>query len=107
VDGLVYGATWADLGYEYARSGDTIRAREILDRMKRLPETAAAFGGDFALVHVGLGEYDQALTALEQGLARHADHLLESSIDPRLRPLHANPRFTEMLRRMNLPTTAH
>src|SRR5262249_1946187 len=101
VDGLDYGGTWADLGYEYARSGKAQQAREILDRMARLPpETAAASGGDFALVYVGLGEHERALAALEKAVARHDEHLLEINSDARLQPLHAYPRFGALMRQM-------
>ncbi|HJZ71017.1 MAG TPA: winged helix-turn-helix domain-containing protein [Vicinamibacterales bacterium] len=97
-----YGETWADLGYAYARAGDAARAREVLDGMTRLPATAAASGVDFAVVLVGLGDYERAIAALEDAVAKHAERAPGINYDPRFKPLYANPRFSALLRRMNL-----
>jgi tetratricopeptide (TPR) repeat protein len=99
-----YGGTWADLGYAYAQSGDRVHAREVLDRISRMRrETDAVCGWDLAVVDVALGEYGAALAALERDVAEHAERVPEIAADPRLKPLHTDPRFAALLRRMHLP----
>jgi hypothetical protein len=67
------------------------------------PGTACAYS--LAIVYVGLGDHAGALQLLEQ----HAtpNHFLWSylAVDPMFRPLHAEPRFQALLKRMGLPRT--
>jgi len=47
----------------------------------------------FALIHLALGEKDQAIHWLESSLAKHQPDLNWIRVDPDLRPLHGDPRF--------------
>jgi hypothetical protein len=40
---------------------------------------------------------------LERGYAQHDSKLLELKVDPRMDNLRSNPRFQDLLRRMNFP----
>jgi len=58
--------------------------------------------GDFAVVHALLGEKDQAFEWLENAY-REYDNWMFQLQDPVWDPLRSDPRFQDLLRRMNFP----
>lgn len=54
------------LGYIAARTGDEAKARAILDEMNALSVQRYVPGSNIAVVHLGLGETDEALRSLEK-----------------------------------------
>ncbi len=56
-----------------------------------------------ACVHLGLGNKDQALGWLEQACQERNQRLIGLKTHWRYDPLRAEPRFQELLRRMNFP----
>jgi hypothetical protein len=56
-----------------------------------------------ALVQIGLGERDQALASLEQGYKNRDQWMLYLKVDPHVDDLRSDPRFQDLLRRMNFP----
>ncbi|HWO35840.1 MAG TPA: winged helix-turn-helix domain-containing protein [Candidatus Acidoferrum sp.] len=85
------------LGHAYATAHRTTEAAAIvseLDQKARTGEAGAAFQ---AATLLALGRKDQALTALQQGLADgEAAGLIWLRVDPRFDPLRADPRFTQL-----------
>ncbi len=61
---------------------------------------------DFATIHAGLGETEQALDWLERGFS-HRSYLMPF-VDalPFFDSLDSQPRFQALLQRLNLPTNA-
>ena len=59
-----------------------------------------------ALVNVGLGERDQAISWLEKAAEERDGMLTFLNRCPEVDPLRADPRFHALLRRMNFPETA-
>ena len=57
----------------------------------------------FAVVHVGLGENDQALNWLEKAYEERFNRLAYLRREPVWDPLRSDPRFNDLLRRINLP----
>lgn len=55
-----------------------------------------------AIVYVGLGEKDEALTWLNKAYHERSESLFHYKDAPILDNLRADPRFTDLLRRMNL-----
>ncbi len=63
-------------------------------------------GGDpyyQAYAQAALGNRDGAFAALDRALARNSPYLVWAYQDPGLAPLRSDPRFRELLRRLNLP----
>lgn len=57
-----------------------------------------------AAIHAGLGQKDQAWAWLEKAYDERATWLsMILKVDPRLDSLRSDPRFRDLLRRMNLP----
>ena len=58
---------------------------------------------NLALVHVGLGELDEAMAALERAYEDRAFLLILIGVDREYAPLHSDPRFADLLARIGLP----
>jgi eukaryotic-like serine/threonine-protein kinase len=88
------------LGVTYARFGRTAEAREIAAELESSPpSTWNAFG--LAILHAALGDSDAAFRWLDYEQP-HA-WLPWIRLWPDFRPLRADPRFAELLRRYRLP----
>jgi TolB-like protein/DNA-binding winged helix-turn-helix (wHTH) protein/Flp pilus assembly protein TadD len=91
-----------DLGHAYAASGRKAEARKILSELDEESEHRYISPFDRALVHLGLGENDQALDWLEkaeeQGVPLH--HL---NVDQRFNPLRSNIRYQRLLQHIGFP----
>ena len=57
-----------------------------------------------ALVNVGLGQREQAISRLEQAAEERDPMMPELNVWPGLDPLRAAPRFQALLRRMHFPS---
>jgi len=57
-----------------------------------------------ALIYAGLGGKDQAFEWLERAYDERDKGILFLMVDPPLDPLRSDPRFQDLLRRMNLPS---
>jgi TolB-like protein/DNA-binding winged helix-turn-helix (wHTH) protein/Tfp pilus assembly protein PilF len=90
------------LGNAYARSGRVTEAHETIAELKeRLQKENVTYS--ISLVYAGLGEKDQAFEWLERAYKAHDKGLTYLKVDPPLDPLRSDPRFQDLLRRMNFP----
>jgi TolB-like protein len=92
----------ASLAHAYALAG---KRREALNLLKEISEFArkryvSPFA--FALVYAGMGKKDEAFVWLEKAYQERASALPFAKINPRLTPLHTDPRFHKLVRRMGL-----
>jgi TolB-like protein/DNA-binding winged helix-turn-helix (wHTH) protein/Tfp pilus assembly protein PilF len=91
------------LGHGYAMAGRTSEAAAILSELDQKARTGEAGPAFQAATLVGLGKKDQALTALEQGLADgDAAGLIWLRVDPRFAALRADPRFAQLIARVGV-----
>ena len=100
-DAFVLGA----LAHAYANGGrreEALRLTRDLVRREASGEVQAAIPGIWA--YVGLHEYGEAFARLEKLAAARRGRMLFLRTDSRLEPLHGDPRFQEIIRRMNLPS---
>ena len=96
----------AYLGFAYGASQRHERAREILSDLEKACKTGLGSAYFLALVHLGLGENDQALSCLEVAdKERPAATVLTTwwRPDPMWDPLRSDPRFQDLVRGMNFP----
>jgi TolB-like protein/Tfp pilus assembly protein PilF len=90
------------LGFVYGVTGRTNEARKILAEFKRLRGQQYVSAGNIAMIHVGLGENDEALAWLEKGYEERAYSIQNLKVDPVWDRLRADPRFNDLLRRVGL-----
>ncbi|MBP7377107.1 MAG: tetratricopeptide repeat protein [Pyrinomonadaceae bacterium] len=92
-----------DLGFFLARSGQRDEAVKLLAELKQassqqyVPRTAVA------LIHLGLGEKEEALDWLEKEIDDRGSLATYYAVMPELDDLRTEPRFKAMLKRLNLP----
>ena len=92
----------AGLGRAYAQAGRRAEAEKIIKELQEQARRDYVHPSHLALIYIGLGDKDSAFTWLEKAYAEHSFlYFLKS--DPNFDPLRSDPRFQDLLRRMNLP----
>ena len=98
-----YPRALADLGNAYAVAGRTTDARKVLDQLNELSKHRFVRGVELARIYVGLGDKDKAFECLKRSYDdRSITAFVGFKVDPRFDPLRSDPRFADLLRRMNL-----
>jgi Tfp pilus assembly protein PilF len=93
----------SSLGHAYAVAGKMSEARKALDELQTRARQTKVSGYQIALVFVGLGEKDRAFEELEKAFRERSTLLTYVKMDPRFDPLHSDPRFQDLLRRVGFP----
>lgn len=93
--------TRAELAHTYAVAGRKDAARAILKELTETSKRRYVSPFDLARIYAGLGDKSQALDWLEKALRERS--LLDLQVDPDLDPLRSEPRFRELVRRLNFP----
>jgi DNA-binding SARP family transcriptional activator len=90
-------------GYTLARAGRTAEAQAIVDGLVEQRRAGGYVSPvDLAIIHIGLGEHDRALSWLEQ-LVEHRGQRAFLKADPIYDPVRGHPRFRRLLIALNLP----
>jgi tetratricopeptide (TPR) repeat protein len=93
----------AALGRAYAAAGKRREALKILGELKELSKRRYVSASFVASIYVALGEKDQALEWLEKGYRDRDAAMVGLNWVPTFDPLRSDPRFQDLLRRMNFP----
>ena len=94
----------AALAYAYARTGKRAKAEKILGDLLEQSKTGYASPYMIAAIYAGLGNKDKAFEFLEKAYdERSADLSYFLKADLRMDTLRSDPRFHDLLRRMNFP----
>ena len=93
----------AALGHVYATNGQRREALRLLDELETRSKTRYVSPLDLATVRLGLGDTDSALALLSRAVQAHDGGLHFLAVDPRYEPLHRDPRFQCLLRRIGFP----
>ncbi len=92
----------ADLARAYARSGRQAKARVIIGELKEQSKKRYVGSTTFASIYGALGEKDEAFVWLEKAYQARSDTLLYLMVDPMYDNLRSDPRFSDLVRRLNL-----
>ena len=94
----------ASLGHALAVSGRKDEAEAIVAEL--LSASKQRYVSPYFMVELqaGLGHTDTVFEWLERCYTDHAPHMIFLNVEPKLDPLRSDPRFGNLLRRMNLPT---
>jgi len=90
----------AFLGYGYAAAGRRLEAEKVLDQLNERAKQKYVPALHRAIVCAGLGEKDQAFEWLEKAYEERV--VIAMKINIAFDPLRSDPRFADLLRRMNL-----
>lgn len=88
----------AGLAYAYAMAGAKAELQDALERLKHHP--AHAYYG-LAQVYVALGDKNRALSLLEKAYQERSNRMNYLKVDPTLDPLRQDPRFKQLMHKMN------
>jgi DNA-binding winged helix-turn-helix (wHTH) protein/tetratricopeptide (TPR) repeat protein/TolB-like protein len=91
------------LGYTQALAGNRTTARRLLNQLLERSHKTYVPPFSMALVCIGLGERSAALDWLQKAYQDHSTLMVYAKTDPLLDPVRSDPRFTALLREMNLP----
>ncbi len=91
------------VGFVHAQAGRRSEAQEVLHALELREQQQYVPPVDLALVHVALGNHEKALDWLEKGLQQHSRWMELLAVLPAVDPLRGDPRFSAILRAMQLP----
>ncbi|MBX3278933.1 MAG: protein kinase [Acidobacteria bacterium] len=90
----------AHLGHAYARAGRADQARQVLEELKSLAEHRYVSSYFIAVIHLGLGEHDEAMEWLERAYEERSGSLPFIGVEPMLDPLRGDARFIDLASRI-------
>jgi serine/threonine-protein kinase len=93
----------AELARGYAAAGRRTEALKIVSDLRDLPQKRYVSPYRTAQVYIALGDADQAFVWLEKAREEREYYFIILKVDPRADPLRSDPRFQDLLRRMNFP----
>ena len=93
----------AVLGEVYAAAGYQNEAKKTLEQLNQLSKQQYLTAYGVARVYVTLGETNQAFHWLETAYRERDNWMLLLKVDPSLDALRSDPRFQDLLRRMDFP----
>jgi serine/threonine protein kinase/Flp pilus assembly protein TadD len=92
----------SSLGRAYALKGDVSEARKVLVELTELSKNNWVSPYNFAVIYAALGDKDQAMASLEKAFEVRSWYVANLAVDPKVDNLRSDPRFADLLRRMNL-----
>ena len=93
----------SDLGVGHALAGQTAKAHKVVEQLTELGTHKYVPAMCLARIYVALGDTDKAFEWLEKSYEdRSVGGLPFIRVDPLYDPLRSDPRFADLLRRMNL-----
>ena len=94
----------SELGYAHALGGRRAEAQRVLEQLDELSKYKYVPTVGIARIYMGLGDKDTAFTWLEKSYAERSQGLARNypKVSPTVDPLRSDPRFADLLRRMNL-----
>jgi TolB-like protein/DNA-binding winged helix-turn-helix (wHTH) protein/Flp pilus assembly protein TadD len=95
-------ALFGALGHAYGMSGNETKAQMVLVELEELSGKRYFPAYQMALVHVALGQNDEALALLEKAYEDRYPWLILLNVEPRLDPIRSDPRFADFVDRIGL-----
>jgi len=85
------------------KAGHRDEAMKLLTELKQESSQRYVPSYAFAMCYMGLGQKEEALNALEKEISDRSPNAIFFGVNPELDELRGEPRFKDMLRRLNLP----
>lgn len=90
------------LAYAYAKAGDEVNARALLNELKDEKRAGYVQPSYVSLVHANLGETEEAIEYLQKAYDERHGFLIFLNVEPAFDPLRSDPRFIEIVKRIGL-----
>jgi len=87
----------------HGRLGQMEQAGKLVHEMRIASQKSFVAPFFFATAFVGMSKEKEAMEALEEGYKAHDGYMVGLNSTPWFAPLRSDPRFQDLLRRMNLP----
>jgi len=92
----------AALGHALALAGNKNEAKAAIDKLTRPATSRYVSPYGVSLIYVALGDHGAAHQWLERAYQERDENFIHLKVDPRLDQLRSEPRFLELLLRLNL-----
>ena len=92
----------AALGYAYAISHQEGEAGKVLQQLTERSQQTYVQPTWVAVIHIGLGEKDQAFQWLQKAYQDRSAWLVYLKVDPFFDPVRTDPRFADLMQRVGL-----
>jgi eukaryotic-like serine/threonine-protein kinase len=92
-----------EAGVAYAKAGRRDKAEEMIRRFREIQKTQYVPTCRIAAIYGALGEKDKAFEELNKAFEVRDWELFRINVDPYWTPLRDDPRFKDLLKRLNLP----
>ncbi|HEX8185984.1 MAG TPA: tetratricopeptide repeat protein [Blastocatellia bacterium] len=92
----------SSLAYVLALSGSMSEAREILDEITEIAKHNYVSPLTFAVVHIGLGDKDEAFDWLQKSLEERSNRLVFLNVQPTFNPIRSDARFKDLINLVGL-----
>ena len=91
--------------YAHGRLGSMEQANKLVEEMRAATRQESPVSPSilFAMAFLGMGKHKEAMDALEEGYKTHDPDLVGLNSTPWFEPLRSDPRFQDLLHRMNFP----
>jgi len=90
------------LAAAYGRSGNTGHADKLLEEVRERSTKQSVSPAGFAIYYAALGQADRMFEFLQAALAERDPYLTRMDAEPYFAPYRTDPRYRELLSRMNL-----
>jgi len=97
--------TIAELGYVFGVSGRKLEAGQVIQKLIHPPDSRTS-QYRLAVVYIGLGEPNRALTSLERAVEVRSPGVVHLKVSPLFRDLRSNPRFQNLLMEIGLTSAS-
>ncbi len=96
----------SSLAHCYAVFGETNVAEALLKELMQKSERHYVSAYDLALIYEALGRKEKTFEWLDRAYEVHDSWMIYLRVDPRFAPLHSDPRFADLIKRVGLPSVA-
>ena len=93
----------AQLAHALGRGGDRAAALAILADLRHAAAERYVSPYEFAWIHAGLDDRENALASLEEACAERSSQMVFLRVDPLFRDLRGDPRFRSLVERVGAP----
>jgi TolB-like protein/tRNA A-37 threonylcarbamoyl transferase component Bud32/Flp pilus assembly protein TadD len=93
----------AGLARGYVAAGRRTEALKIISDLRQLSKQRYVSAYGITQTYIALGDFDHAWAWLEKAFEERSFQLIWLKVDPTIDPLRSDPRFQDLLRRVNFP----